>query len=171
MTRPRLTVEELAALRVQLVEGRVVDMSAMCYEDQLALRPFVRPTRGGSVLGWPTTHGEGTSAPNDELNRIVERLNNATTGSPLEDPRGFLKHADPTVLANLLNEDDLNAVMNMRSQLARPQPPEPPKPSREQITAVVLRLHSEGLDTNAIAAKTGQTQFRVIAIIDSNKSA
>ena len=155
----RLTPEELAALRVRLIEGRRVDLSLLAYEDRLALRPFDwkrrRAERAAKAHAKP--FAEPTSASEvDEVGEIADRLVDSIRGTPLENPRTFLRDAAPEKLAPLLNARDFSRVMELRAKIAPPpRRPEPPRPSRAELTADVLARHARGESADAIAKALG----------------
>jgi DNA-binding NarL/FixJ family response regulator len=59
------------------------------------------------------------------------------------------------------------AKANAAAQAARPKP-DPPRPSREDLTADVLRLHREGKAVAQIAEATGLGRTLVVYLIDQH---
>jgi hypothetical protein len=124
-----------------------------------------RPTRKGT----PSEQARGS----DVLGEIADRLNAAIEGSPLENPRAFLRRADAGVLANLLNSKDFNTVMKLReadvastARMRQRQASTPVPPSRDAIRAEVLRRHAEGQGAVQIAREMKTGRMLVQAIIN-----
>jgi hypothetical protein len=154
----RLPPDELAALRVRLIEGHRVDLSLLAYEDRLALRPFGwrrrRAERAAKARTAP--FAEPTSIEVDEVGEIADRLVTSIRGTPLQDPRTFLRDAPPEKLSALLNARDFSRVMELRARLAPPpRRREPPPRSRQDIIEDVLARHARGESADSIAKALG----------------
>jgi len=171
-----LTVDELPELRTRIVKGERVDLSGLTHHDKLALRPFMqRPRTDQRPAPLAAPFEDKPSVACDALSQIAARLEAAVKGAPLENAREFLRRGDVNVLANLLTPADFSIVMEMRAadaapvarakseQLAAPIPPSP-----AQIERDIRDRAARGEGVNDIAAATGQTRFRVQAIIDSS---
>jgi hypothetical protein len=132
----------------------------------------MRARKSRPSVDWPAPPpAEGVVAPGqpDRLEEIAQKITSLER-SGFSEPKQFLRNAHLDVLSDILEPDDFNFIATLRAATPRtplaPIPIEPP--SREQVAAEIRERDSRGESEYDISKATGQSRYRIRAILDSD---